>query len=68
MEGEIGGPMFYHYFVNNMDLDRAHFILYNQFYCGVSGSIVSPNRSGGNITNHIVLKDLEDNEWFGKIL
>ena len=61
-----GGPMFYHYFVNNMDLDREHFILYNQFYCGVSGSIVSPNRSGGNITNHIVLKDLEDNEWFGK--
>ena len=61
-----GGPMFYHYFVNNMDLDREHFILYNQFYCGVSGSIVSPNRSGGNISNHIVLKDLEDNEWFGK--
>lgn len=61
-----GGPMFYNYFVNNMNLDREHFILYNQFYCGVSGSIVSPSRSGGNITNHIVLKDLEDNEWFGK--
>tara|TARA_B100000575_G_scaffold274540_1_gene258331 strand:+ start:370 stop:1719 length:1350 start_codon:yes stop_codon:yes gene_type:complete len=61
-----GGPMFYHYFVNNMNLDRRHFNLYNQFYCGVSGSIVSPNRSGGNITNHIVLDDLDGNQWFGK--
>tara|TARA_Y100000996_G_scaffold411501_1_gene395814 strand:- start:256 stop:1614 length:1359 start_codon:yes stop_codon:yes gene_type:complete len=61
-----GGPMFYHYFVNNMNLDKRHFNLYNQFYCGVSGSIVSPNRSGGNITNHIVLDDLDGNQWFGK--
>ena len=61
-----GGPMFYHYFANNMDLDKTHFKLYNQFYCGVSGSIVSPNRSGGNITNNIVLQDLDGQEWFGK--
>lgn len=61
-----GGPMFYHYFVNNMDIDQRHFKLYNQFYCGVSGSIVSPNRSGGNITNNVVLKDLNGQEWFGK--
>ena len=61
-----GGPMFYHYFANNMDLDKTHFKLYNQFYCGVSGSIVSPNRSGGNITNNVVLQDLDGQEWFGK--
>ena len=59
-----GGPMFYHYFVNNMDLDRYHFKLYNQFYCGVSGSIISPNLT--DKTNTIVLKDLNDKEWFGK--
>ena len=59
-----GGPMFYHYFLNNMTLDKGHFLVYNQFYCGVSGSIVSPSRS--NITNHIVLEDLSGNEWFGK--
>lgn len=61
-----GGPMFYHYFVNNMDLDSEHFKLYNQFYCGVSGSIVSPSRSGGVISNMIVLKDLSGQEWFGR--
>ena len=59
-----GGPMFYHYFVNNMNLDREHFKLYNQFYCGVSGSIISPNRP--DKTNTVVLKDLNDQEWFGK--
>lgn len=59
-----GGPMFYHYFLNNMTLDKNHFLVYNQFYCGVSGSIVSPSRN--NITNHIVLEDLSGNEWFGK--
>ena len=59
-----GGPMFYHYFVNNMSLDREHFILYNQFYCGVSGSIIMPDRP--NKTNHIVLKDVQGSEWFGK--
>ena len=40
MEEEILVGLFYNYFVNNMELDREHFILYNQFYCGVSGSIV----------------------------
>ena len=59
-----GGPMFYHYFVNNMDLNKDHFKLYNQFYCGVSGSIVSPSRE--NITNNIVLEDLSGQQWFGK--
>ena len=62
-----GGPMFYHYFVNNvnnMDLNKDHFKLYNQFYCGVSGSIVSPSRE--NITNNVVLEDLSGQQWFGK--
>ena len=59
-----GGPMFYHYFVNNMNLNKDHFKLYNQFYCGVSGSIVSPSRE--NITNNVVLEDLSGQQWFGK--
>tara|TARA_B100001094_G_scaffold328914_1_gene390465 strand:+ start:783 stop:2144 length:1362 start_codon:yes stop_codon:yes gene_type:complete len=61
-----GGPMFYEYIVNSMDLDKEHFKLYNQFYCGVSGSIVSPNRSGGKISNRVVLEDLSGGKWFGK--
>jgi hypothetical protein len=42
-----GGPQFYEYLVNQMTLDKNQFILYNQFYCGVSGSPVSPDRMGG---------------------
>ena len=61
-----GGPQFYEYIVNTLNLDKEHFKLYNQFYCGVSGSPISPNRSGGNITNNIVLEDLNGLEWFGK--
>ena len=61
-----GGPQFYEYIVNTLKLDKKHFKLYNQFYCGVSGSPISPNRSGGNNTNNIVLKDLNGQEWFGK--
>lgn len=75
-----GGPMFYKYITDNVNtlvknigiqgesqgLDKEHFQLYNQFYCGVSGSIVSPNRSGGNTSNNIVLKDLQGVEYIGK--
>ena len=61
-----GGPQFYEYLVNTMNLDKDNFILYNQFYCGVSGSPVSPNRMGGNISSHIMLEDLSGQEWFGK--
>ena len=39
-----GGPQFYEYIVNTLNLDKEHFKLYNQFYCGVSGSPISPNR------------------------
>ena len=33
-----GGPQFYEYIVNTLNLDKEHFKLYNQFYCCVSGS------------------------------
>ena len=61
-----GGPQFYEYLVNQMTLDKNQFILYNQFYCGVSGSPVSPDRMGGDISSHIMLEDLSGQEWFGK--
>ena len=61
-----GGPQFYEYLVNQMNLDKNQFILYNQFYCGVSGSPVSPDRMGGDISSHIMLEDLSGQEWFGK--
>ena len=59
-----GGPQYYEYIVNRMNFDKTQFLLYNQFYCGVSGSPVSPSR--GNISSHIMLKDLNGQEWFGK--
>ena len=36
------GPMFYHWIINNMNPTKSEFESYNKFYCGVSGSVVSP--------------------------
>ena len=40
-----GGVQFYHYIYNNRNmLTKELFMLYNTFYCGVSGSPVDPKR------------------------
>ena len=39
-----GGPQFYK-FISEMGLSIEEFKLYNQFYCGVSGSPIDPNRT-----------------------
>ena len=38
------GPQFFHWIVTQMNPTEKEFDKYNQFYCGVSGSIVSPGR------------------------
>ena len=40
-----GGPMFFKYIYENLASSHAEFAAYNKFYCGVSGSIIMPNRS-----------------------
>ena len=39
-----GGPMFFKYIFENLANNHEEFIVYNKFYCGVSGSIIMPNR------------------------
>ena len=58
-----GGAQFFHHIIN-MNLNKNDFELYNSFYCGVSGSPVDPNRK--NIYDYIIVKDLNDNDIYGK--
>jgi len=39
-----GGPMFFKYIYENLANNHEEFIAYNKFYCGVSGSIIMPDR------------------------
>ena len=39
-----GGPMFFKYIYENLANNHDEFVAYNKFYCGVSGSIIMPNR------------------------
>jgi hypothetical protein len=57
-----GGPQFYK-FISEMGLTIEEFKLYNQFYCGVSGSPIDPNRT--NIVKNISVKTLDGNEIVG---
>ena len=58
-----GGVQFFDYILNYLDPSINEFILYNTFYCAVSGSPIDPGR--GNRFNLIKIKDLEDNEICG---
>ena len=40
----VGGPQFFKYIYERLATNHDLFQRYNRFYCGVSGSIVSPNR------------------------
>ena len=57
-----GGPQFYK-FISEMGLSIEEFKLYNQFYCGVSGSPIDPNRT--NIVKNISVKTLNGDEIIG---
>lgn len=61
-----GGVQFYHYIYNNRNmLTKELFMLYNTYYCGVSGSPVDPKRSN---TYHIIEVPNNDNtkKYVGK--
>ena len=59
-----GGVQFFHHIVTNLSLTNEEFQLYNSFYCGVSGSPVSPSRD--KIFDYLVVNDLEGNQIYGK--
>jgi len=56
-----GGPQFFDY-INKLPLSQEDFELYNTFYCGVSGSPISPESTG----DYIVVKDIDGNDIRGK--
>lgn len=39
-----GGVQFFNYIIKNMNPTKQEFDWYNKFYCGVSGSLISPER------------------------
>ncbi len=57
-----GGPQFYK-FISEMGLSIEEFKLYNQFYCGVSGSPIDPNRT--NIVKNISVNTLDGDKIVG---
>ena len=59
-----GGVQFFNHIVTNLSLTNEEFQLYNSFYCGVSGSPVSPSRD--KIFDYLVVEDLEGNQIYGK--
>jgi len=58
-----GGVQFFDYILNNLNPTINEFILYNRFYCSVSGSPIDPGRE--NRFDLIKIKDLEGNEICG---
>tara|TARA_Y100000389_G_C17416452_1_gene494004 strand:- start:893 stop:1555 length:663 start_codon:yes stop_codon:yes gene_type:complete len=57
-----GGPKWFK-FISNMNLSQEDFELYNQFYCGVSGAVVSPSDNNYDI---IKLSTVEGKTIYGK--
>lgn len=51
----VGGPQFFKYIYESLATNHDLFARYNQFYCGVSGSVVRP-RASGNF-DYIKVKD-----------
>ncbi len=52
-----GGPMFFKYIHENLAKNHEEFVAYNKFYCGVSGSIIMPDRPQRYTTVKIRNKD-----------
>ena len=58
-----GGVQFYHYISEVIQPSYTDFLLYNQMYCGVSGSPIDPQRD--NRSFDIVIEDLKGKLWVG---
>lgn len=60
-----GGPQFYHYihsYKENITKDK--FLLYNTFYCGVSGSPIDPTR--GKVYDYVKMNHIDGRVFVGK--
>ena len=57
------GFRFFQYIYDNLAISNELFDIYNQFYCAVSGAIVSPGQDNFSI---LKVKDLNGNCVFGK--
>jgi hypothetical protein len=60
-----GGAQFY-YFIDSQKekLTKDLFLLYNQFYCGVSGSPIDPTRK--YVYNYVLVKHIDGSDYIGK--
>ena len=59
-----GGIQFYHHIVTNLKPTKQEYLEYNQFYCGVSGSPIDPQRQ--DRFHNLVVNDLQGKQWYGK--
>tara|TARA_A100001015_G_scaffold320741_1_gene448280 strand:+ start:476 stop:1231 length:756 start_codon:yes stop_codon:yes gene_type:complete len=59
-----GGPQFYHYICSHKeDLTKDKFLLYNTFYCGVSGSPIDPGR--GKVDDYVKVNHVDGRTFVG---
>ena len=60
-----GGPQFYHYIHSHKgNLTKDKFLLYNTFYCGVSGSPIDPTR--GKVYDYVKMNHIDGRVFVGK--
>ena len=60
-----GGSQFFHHIVNMKDkLTKENYLLYNTYYCGVSGSPIDPKR--GDTYDYVKVKKKNKKEYIGK--
>jgi len=60
-----GGPQFYEYIYSHKDtLTKDKFMLYNKFYCGVSGSPIDPSR--GKVYDYVKMNHIDSRVFVGK--
>lgn len=59
-----GGPQFYHYIYSHREhLTKDKFLLYNTFYCGVSGSPIDPGR--GKVYDYVKVNHVDGRTFVG---
>lgn len=58
-----GGVQFYHHIVENIKPTKQEFLEYNKFYCGVSGSPISPDRT--DTSDYLIVADVNGNKLYG---
>jgi len=63
MNRNAGGVQFFEYVMNKYPT-KKDFEIYTTFFCGVSGSLIDPERK--DIFDYVVLKDLNNKEIHGK--